>query len=74
MKKKYITEMEIDFLFIQLYVKKKYNKKVEEYFTTTKQSVSDWRVKNELPSSRLIEFYKKEKTMDLQKLFEIIYK
>lgn len=66
--------MEIDFLFIQLYVKKKYNKKVEEYFTTTKQSVSDWRVKNELPSSRLIEFYKKEKTMDLQKLFEIIYK
>ena len=40
----------IDFLFIQLYIKKKYNKKVEEYFNTTKQSVSDWRIKNELPA------------------------
>jgi hypothetical protein len=64
----------IDFLFIQLYIKKKYNKKVEEYFNTTKQSVSDWRIKNELPAIRLIQFYDSEKTLDLEKLLKIIYK
>lgn len=64
----------IDFLFIQLYIKKKYNKKVEEYFNTTKQSVSDWRIKNELPPIRLIQFYDNEKTLDLEKLLKIIYK
>jgi|OM-RGC.v1.035009940 hypothetical protein len=64
----------IDFLFIQLYIKKKYNKKVEEYFNTTKQSVSDWRIKNELPPIRLIQFYENEKTLDLEKLLKIIYK
>ena len=64
----------IDFLFIQLYIKKKYNKKVEEYFNTTKQSVYDWRIKNELPAIRLIQFYDNEKTLDLEKLLKIIYK
>ena len=70
----YNNMTKIDFLFIQLYIKKKYNKKVEEYFNTTKQSVSDWRIKNELPPIRLIQFYENEKTLDLEKLLKIIYK
>jgi hypothetical protein len=53
----------IDFLFIQLYIKKKYNKKVEDYFSIGKQSVSDWRTNNTIPPKRLLET-----------LFEKIYK
>lgn len=64
----------IDFLFIQLYIRKKYNQPVEEYFNATKQSISDWRIKNEVPPKRLIEFYQREKSLDIQELFENIYK
>jgi hypothetical protein len=46
-----------DFIFIQSYIKKRYNFKVEDYFKIGKQSVSDWRIKNEIPPKRLIEFY-----------------
>jgi hypothetical protein len=49
-----------DFLFIQEYIRKKYSLKVEDYFNIGKQSVSDWRIKNEVPPKRLIEFYIKE--------------
>jgi hypothetical protein len=64
----------IDFLFIQLYIKKKYNKKVEDYFSIGKQSVSDWRTNNTIPPKRLLDFYNNEGTMDIQTLFENIYK
>ena len=50
----------IDFLFIQLYIKKKYNKKVEDYFSIGKQSVSDWRTNNTIPPKRLLDFYNNE--------------
>jgi hypothetical protein len=64
----------IDFLFIQLYIKKKYNKKVEDYFSIGKQSVSDWRTNNTIPPKRLLDFYNNEGTMNIQTLFEKIYK
>jgi len=49
-----------DFLFIQTYIKNKYNQKVEDYFNIGKQSVSGWRISGEVPPKRLIEFYIKE--------------
>ncbi len=66
--------MKIDFLFIQLYIKKMYDKKVEDYFDTTKQSVSEWRIKNKIPSNRLVQFYENEKTLDIVELLKISYK
>jgi len=62
-----------DFLFIQLYIQKKYGLKVEEYFKIGKQSVSDWRTKNEVPSKRLIEFYKREGYLDMNTLLKRLY-
>lgn len=63
----------IDFLFIELFIKKKYNQKVEEYFNIGKQSVSDWRKSNSIPPKRLLYFYNKENSMYIQTLFEKIY-
>jgi hypothetical protein len=64
----------LDFLFIQFYIKKKYSQKVEEYFNIGKQSISDWRNSNLVPSKRLLEFYQREGTLDLKELFGRIYK
>ena len=51
-----------------------YGKKVEDYFGTTKQSVSEWRIKNEIPSNRLLKFYENEKTLDIIELLKNSYK
>jgi len=64
----------IDFLFIELYIKKKYNQKVEEYFNIHKMSVSSWRKSNQVPERRLYEFSLKEGTSDIEELFKILYK
>lgn len=64
----------MDFLFLELYIKKKYNQKVEEYFDIGKMSVSGWRKSNTVPPKRLLEFYEKEGTMDVLQLFKEIYK
>jgi hypothetical protein len=64
----------IDFIFIQFYIRKKYNQKVEEYFNIGKQSVSDWRKNNEVPSKRLIEFNNKEGSLNTEELLFKIYK
>lgn len=63
----------IDFLFIELYIKKKYNKKVEQYFNIGKMSVSGWRSSNVVPPKRLIEFYQKENSLDILELFKDLY-
>lgn len=63
----------IDFLFLEFYIQKKYNKKVEEYFEIGKQSVSDWRVSNTIPPKRLIEFIQKEESINILDLFKKIY-
>lgn len=63
----------IDFLFIQLYIKKKYNQNVEEYFNIGKMSVSGWRSSNTVPPKRLIEFYQKENSLDILELFKNLY-
>lgn len=65
--------MTVDFLFLEFFVFKKYNQKLEEYFLVGKQTVSTWRTTNKVPSSRLVEFYEKEGTLDPQELFSELY-
>ncbi len=72
--KKTYQNIMIDFLFIEFYLKKKYNQKVEDYFNIGKMSVSSWRKINKIPSKRLLEFYKNEETLDTQELIKKIYK
>ena len=64
----------IDFLFIELYIQKKYNQKVEEYFNIHKMSVSSWRKSNQIPERRLYEFSLREGSSDIEELFKILYK
>lgn len=63
----------MDFLFLEFYLKKKYNQKIEEYFKVGKQSVSDWRISNTIPEKRLLQFQVKEGSIDPKELFEKIY-
>jgi hypothetical protein len=63
----------MDFLFLEFYIQKKYNQKVEDYFNVGKQSVSDWRISNNIPVRRLLEFQLKEGSIQPKELFEKIY-
>ena len=63
----------MDFLFLEFYIAKKYNQKVEEYFSVGRQSVSLWRTSNEIPELRLLQFKDKEGTLDIKELFSKIY-
>lgn len=63
----------MDFLFLEFYIKKKYNQKVEEYFNVGRQSVSDWRINNHIPEKRLLQFQLKENSIDIEYLFSTLY-
>lgn len=63
----------MDFLFLEFYIKKKYDQKVEEYFNIGRQSVSDWRISNNIPEKRLLQFQIKEGSIDPKELFANIY-
>jgi hypothetical protein len=62
----------MDFIFLEFYIKKKYNQKVEEYFNTTRQSVSLWR-KSNIPEKRLLQFQLKEGSINPKELISKIY-
>ena len=63
----------MDFLFLEFYIQKKYNQKVEEYFGLNRVSVSYWRTSNKIPPQRLIEFLQKEGSIEPKDLFPKIY-
>jgi len=63
----------MDFLFLQFYIKKKYNQSIDEYFSIGKQSTSDWKVANKIPPQRILEFYDKEGSIDILILFKKLY-
>lgn len=63
----------MDFLFLEFYIKKKFNQKVEEYFNVGRQSVSDWRISNTIPEKRLLQFQVKEGSIDPKELFKQFY-
>ena len=64
----------MDFLFLEFYIQKKYNIKVESYFNIGKQSVSDWRKSNIVPIRRLLEFQIKEGSISPLELLKNFYK
>ena len=63
----------MDFEFMEFYIQKKYGQKVEEYFQVGKQSVSLWRIQNNVPEKRLLQFQIKEGSTDPKELFSKIY-
>ena len=63
----------MDFLFLQLYIKKKYDQDINEYFDIGKQSVSDWRRGSKIPPKRLMQFLEKEGSLDPKELISKIY-
>lgn len=62
----------VDIHFIEFYIKKKYNQKLEEYFEVNKSVSSGWRNKK-FPERRLKEFSYREGTLDVNDLFKRIY-
>jgi hypothetical protein len=63
----------MDFIFLEFFIQKKYKKKVEQYFKTTRQSVSLWRRDNIIPEKRLLQFQVEEGSIDPRELFLKIY-
>lgn len=64
--------MIIDVHFIEFYIFKKYNQKIEEYFDVNKSVASKWR-NTSFPDKRLHEFVYREGTQDLIELLKRIY-
>jgi hypothetical protein len=63
----------IDIEFIEFYIKKKYNIKLEEYFNVNKSVASKWR-NISFPQKRLHEFTHRECSNNIIDLFLKIYK
>jgi len=61
----------IDFLFIEFYIRKKYNQNMQTYFGVNDQAVSKWR--KALPQKRIHEFVFKESSSDIVELIKKIY-
>jgi hypothetical protein len=64
----------LDFKFLEFYIDKKYNMKVETYFNISKHSVSLWRTTNTIPAKRIVDFLNKEKTLNVNELLNNLYK
>jgi hypothetical protein len=64
--------MKIDVYFIEFYIFKKYNQKLEEYFQVNKSVSSRWRT-DYLPEKRLHEFVYREGTSDMIELLKNVY-
>lgn len=64
--------MKIDVDFIEFYIRKKYNQKLEEYFDVNKSVSSKWR-NSSFPERRFNEFVWREGTSDILELFKRIY-
>ena len=64
---------EPDIFLIEFYIKRKYGKKLEEYFNVSNPVASAWR-NEKFPEKRIMEFYRKEETLNSLELFNRIYK
>ena len=64
--------MFLDIHFIEFYIFKKYNQKLEEFFEVNKSVASKWRNTN-FPERRMNEFIWREGTSDIMELFQRIY-
>lgn len=62
----------MDIKFIEFYIYKKYDEKLEDYFNVAKSVASNWRNKK-FPDKRLHEFCFREKSSDMLEMFKILY-
>jgi len=62
----------IDVYFIEFYISRRYNKRIEEYYEVNKSIASGWR-NNKFPDRRLKEFLYREGTLDIDILIKRIY-
>ena len=62
----------IDLKFIEFYIDKKYNLKLNEYFKVAKPVASNWRNKK-FPERRMDEFFYREGSRDVSDLIKKIY-
>jgi hypothetical protein len=62
----------IDVFFIEFFIMRMYNQKLEEYYKVTKAVASAWRLKK-FPDRRYDEFTWREGTSDILELFNKIY-
>ena len=69
----FINNYNMDFLFLEFYIQKKYNQKVEEYFNLNKAAISYWRSSNSIPEKRVLQFQVKEGSINPIELFSQIY-
>lgn len=63
----------MDFIFLEFYIRKMYDIKVDDYFGVSRASVSQWRMMNEIPPKRSMEFLEKEGSLDINVLFSKLY-
>jgi hypothetical protein len=63
----------LDFKFLEFYIDKKYNMKVETYFNVSKIAVSTWRKNNNIPDKRIMSFQNKEGSLFVSDLLNNIY-
>lgn len=63
----------MDILFLEFYIQKKYNQRVEQYFNINKSSVSLWRRDNNIPPQRQLEFLDREGSLNPKELLEKLY-
>lgn len=64
--------MKLDVYFIEFYIFKKYNQRLEEYYDVNKSVSSKWR-NISFPERRLNEFVWREGTSDMIELLKTIY-
>lgn len=64
--------MELDVYFIEFYIFKKYNQRLEEYYDVNKSVSSKWR-NSSFPDRRLKEFVWREGTSDMIELLKRVY-
>ena len=62
----------IDIKFIEFYIQKKYNQRLEEYFEVVKSVASNWR-NNKFPDRRMKEFLYREGSLDVFELIKKLY-
>ena len=62
----------MDIKFIEFYINKKYNIKLEDYFNVVKSVASNWRNK-QFPDKRLHEFCFREESSNILELFKNLY-
>lgn len=63
----------LDFKFLEFYIDKKYNMKVETYFNISNIAITNWRKSNTIPPKRILDFQMKEGSIYVSDLLTNLY-